>query len=89
MYPNPYNTERPYTGQTGDDYRCPICGALGGCPDAIDVPMPCPPFDLDEYAAQDPTPLRLYTVTVFGFTGVMQLNDSDAASYGDAAVLIP
>ena len=90
MYPNPFNFERPYTGQTPYNERCPICGAIGECPDAVVVPMPYPAVDPpgDEYAVQG-GPLRLYTVTAYGTTGVMQLNDFDAARYGDAAVLIP
>lgn len=90
MYPNPFNYERPYTGQTAFDDRCPICGATGDCPDAAAVAMPYPPFDLDtEAEPAAATPLRSYTVTLFGFTTVMRLDDSDAARYGDAAVLIP
>lgn len=68
--------------------RCPICGAIGPCPDGAPVPVTGQPFDL---AALDELPgtgaLRRYRVTMYGFQTYMQLNDSDAAGYGDAAVL--
>jgi hypothetical protein len=88
VYPNPYQYERSCTGLIEAD-RCPICGSSGDCPDAAAVPMPLPPVDLDDVDDVDPTPLRPYTVTVYGFRTLMRLNDSDAARYGVAAVLIP
>lgn len=92
MYSNPFHYDLPYTGQSALLHgHCPICGSTGDCPDAVPVAMPYPPVDLDATRADDPvtTPLRSYAVTVYGYTTVMRLNDSDAARYGDAAVLIP
>jgi hypothetical protein len=88
VYPNPFNTESPYTGQAPYNDRCPICGAVGECNDAVTVAMPYPAVDLND-AAEDSTTgaLRPYDVTVFGYTTVMRLNDTDAARYGGAAVL--
>jgi hypothetical protein len=89
VFPNPYDTERHFTGQSPFPDRCPICGSTGECPDAAPVPMPYPAVDPDNDAyAEDGGPLRLYAVTVFGFTSNMRLNDADAARYGDAAALI-
>lgn len=89
MYSSPYETQRPYTGQAlYDNGACPICGAKGACPDAAEVAMPIPPFDLHQPADPPGAPLRLYEVTVRGYPTRMQLTDSDAARYGDAAVLL-
>lgn len=91
MYRSPYNTVRPYTGQSlaGDDDRCPVCGSTGGdCPDAVAVPMPHPPVDIAEDSADVSGPLQRYTVTVNGVATTMRLNDSDAARYGSAAIPI-
>jgi len=49
--------------------------------------MPIPAFDIGD-ADESSGPLRQYRVTVHRTETVMQLNDSDAARYGDAAVLI-
>lgn len=84
MYPNPFDD--PYTGHSAG--RCPICGSTGECPDAVTAAMPCPPVDLDGDPAPAGGVLRRYTVTQYGVTIVMRLNDFDAARYGDAAVLI-
>ena len=95
MYWSPFHSVLPYTGQSPfADYHCPICGAIDECPDSAVVPMPYPPVDLeDSEPAETGGPLRFYTVTANGYTNgyttVMQLNDSVAARYGDAAVLIP
>lgn len=78
------------TGQhPASDDRCPICGAMGDCPDTATVPMPYPAFDIAEEHDDQSGPLQRYTVTTFGFATVMRLNDSDAARYGTAAVLMP
>lgn len=87
MYPNQYRTE--YTSRPEWDDRCPVCGSIGECPDVVTVPMPFSPFDdYEEYIGDQAGPLRRYRVTVSGYVTVMQLNDSDAARYGAAAVPI-
>lgn len=90
MYSNLYSFgEGPYTGQSASEQgRCPVCGSTGECPDGAAVSMPIPPFGIDDNYADPGGPLRHYRVTVFDTTTVMQLNDADAARYGDAAVLI-
>jgi hypothetical protein len=89
-YDDTYASRLPYTGQSIVwDGRCPICAAEGECPDAVNVAMPFPPFDLGDEHTEAGGPLRLYAVTVNGATGDMRLNDADAARYGDAAVPIP
>lgn len=87
MYPSPYNTERPYTGPLDTPDRCLICGAVGGCDDVDVAPMPYPPFGAHTPAGVVGGPLRRYAVTEGLYTTVMQLNESDAARYGSAAVL--
>jgi hypothetical protein len=89
VYESPYNNRRSYTGQSPFDDRCSICDSLGDCDDAAPVPMPFPAFEVGDVVSDRPGPLRLYDVTVFGFTSRMQLSAADAARYGDAAVLIP
>jgi hypothetical protein len=90
VYPTRYH-ERAYAGQSPfTDDRCPICGATTECPDSAVVPMPYPPVDIDDSEPAETGPLRRYAVTTaHGYTTVMQLNDGDAARYGDAATLIP
>lgn len=89
MYPDPYDSQGPWSGEmTTDPPRCLICGAVRGtCPDGGEPPFG-PPVDLPLEGESVPTggPLRLYTVTLYGHPTVMQLNDSDAARYGSAAV---
>lgn len=89
MYPNPYcTTEQAYTGQSTLTDRCPICGATGDCPDGAAIVMQYPPVDFPADSEPDAAaPLHLYDVTVRGTATVMRLTESDAARYGDAAVL--
>lgn len=89
MYPDPYNTGGPFWSPVdGRRQPCPICGSVDVCPDAVAIPMPLPPVDLPDPIEPDATPLRLYRVTAFGYTTVVQLTDADAASYGPNAVLL-
>jgi hypothetical protein len=89
-YESPYNYRRSYAGQSPIDERCPICGSsFGECDDAAPISMPLPAFEIGDVISDRPGPLRLYEVTIFGFTSRMQLSDADAARYGDAAALIP
>lgn len=89
MYANPFDFESSYAGRSRSD-RCPVCGSTDQCPDAVVVALLYPPVDFSR--PEEPVPvgglLRAYTVTVYGTTTVMRLNATDAARYGDAAVLI-
>lgn len=95
VYPDPYNTEPdPYWGSVDPllPAPCPICGAAGGtpCVGSTPIALTYPPVDLAEPSPEGNSgPLRPYYVTVFGYTTVMQLDDADAAFYGDAATPIP
>jgi hypothetical protein len=89
VYPNPFQSERPYTGLSSASQPCGICGAIGDCPDAAPFDMPFPPVDISDHIEPAGGPLLRYTVSIAGLTSVMQLNESDAARYGDAAVFIP
>lgn len=90
MYRSPYNTERPYTGHSRVTPACPICGARGfDCPVTVTALTPYPPVDLPNAEPDGGGRLRRYVVTLAGASTVMQLNDTDAARYGDAAVPSP
>jgi hypothetical protein len=66
--------------------RCPVCGALGACPDGAAVPLTEPLLDWPPpNPATQGGPLAAYSVVVNGYTTVMRLNAADAAAYGSAA----
>lgn len=68
--------------------RCPICGALGACPDGAPVPVTNPVDPDGSPVVAVNGPLRAYRVELGYATATLLLNDADAAGYGPAAVLL-